>query len=114
VADLPKAVLLGNGICPTFHGRSGDLNRTTTAAADQMMMVTGRTAAIRSLTVIGADNVKITCIGHELQRPVDRGEADTFAVMAQIIVNLLGCSKIMAVRQDLLDSCTLPGPTLST
>jgi hypothetical protein len=49
-----------------------------------------------------------------LQRPIDRGQADSFAVMAQIVVNLLGGSEVMSIRQDLLDRRPLPGFALST
>jgi hypothetical protein len=79
-----------------------------------MMMVTGRTTAIGSLTVIGADRIKITRIGHKLQSPINRGEADAFAVLAKVIVNLLCCSEVMPVGQNLLDSGTLSGSALST
>jgi hypothetical protein len=82
VADLPEAVLLGNGIGPPFDRRSGYLDRATTQTADQMMMMAGRTPAVRSLALVGTDGVKFTGIGHELQSAIDRGEADAFAVMS--------------------------------
>jgi hypothetical protein len=114
VADLTKAVLLCNGVCPALYCRARDFDRAPTDTADQMMMVTRRTAAIGGLAVVGADRVKITCIGHKLQSPIDRGETDAFAVLAKIIVNLLCCSEVMPAGQDLLDSGTLSGPALST
>ena len=114
VADLPKAVLLRNGIRPPLYRRSRDFDRTTTDATNQMMMVSGRAPAVRSLTLVGSDSVKAPGIGHELQSPIDRGEADAFAVMSQVVVNLLRRPEVVLICQDLLDRGALPGTALST
>ena len=114
MTDLSEAVLLGDRVGPTLDRRARDLDRPPTCAADQMMMVARRATAVRRLTLVGSDGVEITCIGHELQRPIDRGQADAFAVMAQIVVNLLGGPEVMSIRQDLLDGGPLPGLALRT
>ena len=114
VADLPKAVLLRNGIRPPLYGRSRDFDRTTTDATNQMMMMPGRAPAVRSLTLVGSDSVKVPGIGHELQSPIDRGQADAFAVMSQVVVNLLRRPEVVLICQDLLDRGALPGTALST
>lgn len=114
VADLPKAVLLRNGIRPPLHRRPRDFDRTTTDAANQMMMVPGRAAAVRRLTVVGPNGVKIAGICHELQSPIDRGEADAFAVMTQAVMNLLRRPEVVLICQNLLDRGALPGTALST
>jgi hypothetical protein len=114
VADLPKAVLLRNGIRPPLYGRSRDFDRTTTDATDQMMMVSGRAPAVRRLTLVGSDGVEVPNIVHELQSPIDGGQADAFAVMTQVVVNLLRRPKVVLIRQDLLDRGALPGTALGT
>ena len=114
MADLSEAVLLGNRVGPSLDRRARDLDRPAADAADQMMMVPRRATAVRRLTLVGSDGVEITCIGHELQRPIDRSQADAFAVMSQIVMNLLGGPEVMSIRQDLLDGGPLPGLALST
>jgi predicted ATPase len=47
-----------------------------------MMMMPGRAAAVRRLAVVGADGVKLASLGHQLQSPIDRGQAYAFAVMS--------------------------------
>src|SRR5687767_5514873 len=107
-------MLLGHRIGPSLDSRSGDFDSTATCAADQMVMVASRAAAIRRLTLVSSDRVDITCFSHQLQGPIDRGQADACAMMAQIVVNLLGGSEVMSIRQDLLDRRPLPGFALST
>src|SRR5829696_6726437 len=79
-----------------------------------MVVVSGRAATVRRLTVAGSDGVEIACVAHQLQGSVDRGQADAFAVMSKIVVDLLSCSEVMAIGQYLLDSGPLPGLALST
>ena len=59
MADLPEAVLLGNRIGPALDRRSRDLDRPTADAADEVVVMPGRAAAVRSLTVAGPDGIKI-------------------------------------------------------
>ena len=114
MADLPEAVLRGHRIGPTLHSWSRDFDRATTGPTDEMMVVPGGAAAVRSLTVVGSDGVEIACLAHELQGSIDRGQADAFAVMSQIVMDLLGRSEVVPIGQDLLDCRSLPGPALST
>lgn len=114
MTDFTKSVLCRNCIGPALDCRAGHLDRTTAVAADQMVVVAGRAAAIRGLTVAGTDGVQITYVGHQLQRAIDRGQSDAFPVMSQIIVNLLRGSEVVSIRQDLLDRRALPSFTLHT
>jgi hypothetical protein len=114
VADFAEAVPLGHCVGPSLDRRSRDLDRTTADAADQMMMMPGRAATVRGLTIVGSDGVEIACLAHELQGSVDRGQADAFIVMSQIVMYLLGRPEVVPIGQDLLDRRSLPGPALST
>jgi hypothetical protein len=106
-------VLLGDRIGPSLDGWSRDLDRTAADAADQMMVMPGRAATVRSLAVVGSDGVEIACFGHELQRSVDRGQPDTFTVVSEIVVDLLGRPEVVPIGQDLLDCRPLSGLALS-
>jgi hypothetical protein len=114
VADFAEAVLLGNRIGPSLDGWSRDLDRTAADAADQMMVMPGRAATVRSLAVVGSDGVEVACFGHELQGSVDRGQSDTFAVVSEIVVDLLGGPEVVPIGQDLFDCRALSGLALST
>ena len=112
MTDLAEAMLGGNCIGPALNRRTGDFDRTTTVAAYQMVMVAGRAAAIRRLAVAGPDRVKVAHVGHELQCAVDRRQPNAFAVLSQVVMNLLRGPKVVATGQDVLDCCALPGATL--
>ena len=73
----------------------------------------GRAAAVRGLTVAGADGVQIADVGHQLQGAIDRGQSDAFPVMSQIVVNLLRGSEVVSIRQDLFDRCALASLALT-
>src|SRR4249920_4250518 len=90
VADFAEAMPLGHGVGPPLNRRSRDLDCPTADAAYQMMMMPGRAATVRRLTVVGTDGIEFACFGHELQGAVDRGQADAFAMMSQIVIDLLG------------------------
>src|SRR5688572_30251122 len=113
MTDLSEAVLLRDRVSPSLYRGAGDLNRAATGAADQMVMVSGRAATVRRLTVTGSDGVEIACVAHQLQGSVDRGQADAFAVTSKIVVDLLSCSEVMAIGQYFLDSGPLPRFALS-
>jgi Beta-lactamase len=114
VTDLAKPVLLRHRVGPPLHRRSRDLDRTTADAADQMMVVAGRAPSIGRLTVVGSDRVELANFGHELQGSVDRGQPDAFALMPQVVMDLLSCPEIVAIGEDFLDRSPLPGFALST
>jgi hypothetical protein len=115
VADLPEAVLLGNGVGPALDRWSRDLDRSTTDTTDQMMMMmAGRAAAVRRFAVVGPDGVKFAGIGHELQRAIHRGKADALAEMSQVVVNLLRCAEVVLIGKDLRDRGALSSPALCT
>jgi hypothetical protein len=112
MTDFPEAVLGGNGVGPSLHRLSRDFDCSTTHPADQMMVMTGRTPAISGLALVGSDDVEFAGVGHQLQCAIDRGQAYAFAVMSQVVVNLLGRSKVMPIRQHLLDRSALSGAAL--
>ena len=112
MTDLSEAVLLRDRVSPSLYRGAGDLNRAATGAADQMVMVSGRAATVRRLTVAGSDGVEIACVAHQLQGSVDRGQADAFAVMSKIIVDLLRRSEVVLIRQNLRDGGSLPSAAL--
>ena len=58
--------LLDGGVSLDFHG-------CPALAAHQVMMVGGGAAAVRHLTLGGADGVELAVIGHGLQIAVDGG-----------------------------------------
>ena len=114
VTDLAEPVLRSHRVGPPLHRRSGDLDRTTANAADQMMMVARRATAICRLTLVGSDGVEFAYFGHQLQGPVDRGQADPLSLMPKVVVNLLCCPEVVAIGEDFLNGGPLPGLALST
>jgi hypothetical protein len=114
VTDFAKSVLRGNRICPALNRRTRDFDRTTAGTADQVVVVAGRAAAIRRLTVSGPECVEVAGISHQLQGPIDRRQTDAFAVLSQILVNLLGRPEVVTIGKDFLDRSTLPRPALRT
>ena len=112
MTDLPEAVLGGNGIGPPLHRRSRDFDGSTTHTADQMMMVSGRASAICGLAFVGSDDVEFAGVGHQLQGAINRGQTYALTVMSQVVVNLLGRSKVMSIRQHLFDCSALSGAAL--
>jgi hypothetical protein len=114
VADLPEAVLLGNGVGPALDRWSRDLDRSTTDTTDQMMMMAGRAAAVRRFALVGPDGIKFAYVGHELQRAIHRGKADALAEMSQVIVNLLRGAEVVLIGKDLRDRGALSSPALCT
>jgi hypothetical protein len=114
VTDFAKSVLRGNRICPALNRRTRDFDRTTAGTAEQVVVVAGRAAAIRRLTVAGPECVEVAGISHQLQGPIDRRQTDAFAVLSQILVNLLGRPEVVTIGKDFLDRSTLPRPALRT
>jgi hypothetical protein len=82
MTDFSKAVSRSDCIGPPLDRRSRYLDRPTADAAHQVMMVTGRAATVCCLTVIGPNGIKIARVGHQLQGPINRGQANAFAVMS--------------------------------
>ena len=78
-----------------------------------MMVMSSRTTPVRRLTLVGSDGIKITRVAHELQGPIHRCQANTFAVMSQVVVNLLCRSKVMPIGQNFFDRGALASPTLT-
>lgn len=75
--------LLDGGVSLDFHG-------CPALAAHQVMMVGGGAAAVRHLTLGGADGVELAVIDHGLQIAVDGGQADGDVPVAQCVEHLLG------------------------
>jgi hypothetical protein len=113
MADLAEPVLFGNCVCPAFYRRSRDLDRPTADAANEVVVMPGGAAAVRRLTLVGSDGIKITRVAHELQGPIDRCQANAFAVMSQVVVNLLCRPKVMSIGQNFFDRGALAGPALT-
>jgi len=78
------------------------------------MVMSCRAAPVRRLALVGSDGIKITRVAHELQGPIDRCQANAFAVMSQVVVNLLCGSKVMPIGQNFIDRGALASPTLTT
>jgi hypothetical protein len=51
VADLAEAVLTGDGVGPSFDGRTLDLDRASAGAADQVVVVTGAASPVDRFAV---------------------------------------------------------------
>jgi hypothetical protein len=112
VADLAEAVLLGDPGGPALDGGAGDLDRTTADPADQVMVVPGRTAPVRHFAVTGPQRVDLAALSHRLQGPVDGGQPDPVAALAEQVVDLLRGTEIVQVGQDRVHRRPLPGAAL--
>jgi len=97
---------------PALHRRPLDLDRTTAGPADQVVMMAGRATAIGGLAFVGADGVELVSVGHQLQGPVNSGEPDSGALVAQIIVDLACRAELVGSVEDFLDGGTLARSTL--
>jgi hypothetical protein len=79
---------------PPLHVRLLDLDRQSTSAAHQMMVMGLRAPAVRRLTVGGAQDVDGSLLGKCLQGPVHGRQANGFTPRAQLLVELLGASEL--------------------
>ncbi len=111
MGDGGEAVLACCPGGPAFDCGFGDFHGVTAVAADQVVVVFLAVAApVPVLALLAAEHVHLTVAGHGLQEPVDRGQGDRFALIAEHGVQLLGAAEPCVPPQQLLQGRTLPGP----
>ena len=107
VVDIDIAMLGSHRHCPRFDGWTFNLDRPGAAATHQVVMM-GRTAlAIGRLSGGGLDHVDLAPLAEDLQRPIDRGEANFVPIAPQSVVDVLGAKKLVCGPQSRSDCFAL-------
>ena len=78
-------MLLGEPIGPSLHGRPFDLNRRSTAPADEVMVVGTPTSAVELLARGQPHRVDVACVDQKLKRSIDGREPDLRAPATEIV-----------------------------
>jgi hypothetical protein len=73
-----------------------------------VVVVASGAASVGRLAVALADGVQLARVGHQLQGPVDGGEADAVSLVPQLVVDLLRAPELLEVGQDPVDRRPLP------
>ena len=94
---------------PPLDGRSLDLDGAPAGAAHEVVVVVRRAGPVDGLAVVGAQHVDRAGLDHRLERPVDRGQADACARVAQPGVHRLGGGEVVGALEQLGDGHLLPG-----
>src|SRR5690606_26646201 len=84
VLDLDEVVLLRDPGGPALDDVPGQLDRGAALAADQVVVVAVRAAAVERLAVLDPQHVDVTGLGHRLQGAVDGREPDRPAGLRQL------------------------------
>src|SRR5262245_54296308 len=109
VADIGEAVLAGHLCGPRLDVTTLDFDRRATRAADQVVMVIVRAAAVHRLAGVGAQRVDQPVGGHRLQRAVHGRQTDALAAAPQFVVEFLRGSEVVEVFQQRRDRGALAG-----
>ncbi len=110
VGDVGEAGGRGDAVGPRLDLGSFDLDGPSAVPADQVMvMVVGRAATVDGLTVVAAQYVDLAPVGEDLQVPVDSGETDSLAHVAQVGVQVLGAGERVDLGQCGADGVPLAG-----
>ncbi len=99
-----------DAVRPRLDFGSFDLDGPSAVAAHQMMvMAVGGTAAVEGLTVVAPQHVDLATVGEDLQMPVDGGQADGLAGVAQVRVQVLGAGEGVDLGERGGDGIALTG-----
>jgi hypothetical protein len=112
VLNIAETVIRGDLSRPGFHSWSLDLYRTTAAPANEVVMVAGGAAAVSRLTVVSSDGIQLVGAGHQLEGPVDRGEADARAGVTQVVVDLPCRAELVCPAEHFFHGGALAGFSL--
>ena len=96
---------------PALHRAALDLDAGPAVAADQVVVVGVALApAVQRLPAGVPDRVHLAVLAEHLQVPVDGGQADVLATLAQLGMDLLGAAEPGQPVQDRRQRLSLPGP----
>jgi hypothetical protein len=109
VLDILETVICRDLSGPGLHSWSFDLDRTATAPAHEVVMMTSGASAVSRLAVVGPDRVQLVGPGHQLEGSIDGGEADSGASVAEIVVDLARCAELVCPTEHLFHCGALPG-----
>jgi hypothetical protein len=76
MAGFGESVLGRDSICPVFDASGVDFNGSTAVAADQVVVVPGRTGAIDQFAIVRVENIGIAGQSEVGERSIDGREAD--------------------------------------
>jgi hypothetical protein len=108
VLDVAKPMLIGDVVGPPLNGGAFDLDGASAVAADKVVVVAHRAAAVGGFAVAGADQVELAGVGHHQQGAVDGCQSDVLTLVAEVVVDLAGCAEVVGAGEQVGDSCALP------
>ena len=108
VLNLAESMLVGDVVSPPLDGGAFDLDGAATVAADQVVVVAHRAAPVGGFAVVGADQVKLTGVGHHQQGSVDGCQPDVLTLVAEVVVDLAGGAEVVGAGEQVGDSGALP------
>ena len=113
--DVGETMLACDGAGPVLDRRADDLLRDAAPAADEVvvMVSTLLAPAIDRLAVRVDEDVKVAGLGHGLQGPVHRRQADGLTALLQELVQVLGGAKAIDLVEYRCDRRPLPGGPLA-
>ena len=111
MGDLGEAVLAGDLGRPLLDLTALDLDRAAAGPADQVVVMMIRAEPVDRFAGVGAQRVDRAGGCHLLQRPIDGGQADAFAALAEFVVQFLRRAEIVQILQQRRDGGTLAGRT---
>ena len=109
VGDVGEAVLGGDRVGPALDGRPLDLDGRAALAADEVVVVRVRAAAVDRLAVLGPQHVDLAALAEPLEGAVDRRQPDLGAAPVEEVVDLLGAAEVVERREGLGHGDPLPG-----
>jgi hypothetical protein len=108
VLDVAKPMLIGDVVGPTLNGGAFDLDGTSAAAADEVVVVPHRAASVGGFAVVGADQVELAGVGHHQQGAVDGRQPNVLTLVAEIVMDLAGGAEVVGAGEQVGDSGALP------
>jgi hypothetical protein len=86
VAYVGEAMLGSHSVCPLLNCGPNDFDCCAALPAHEVVMMGSTALSVNRLTIISNNHVNFTAIDESLKCAVHRGEADTFTVLAQMIM----------------------------
>jgi hypothetical protein len=108
VLDVAKPMLVGDVVGPPLDGGAFDLDGASAVAADEVVVVTRRTASVGGFAVAGADQVELAGVGHHQQGAVHGCQPDALTLVAEVVVDLAGGAEVVGAGEQVRDSGALP------
>src|SRR3978361_2281011 len=114
MSHVLEAFLAGDLVGPALDGWALDLDRTSAAATDQVMVVARTALAVEHFAVVVAQGVDLFGVGQRLQAAVDRRQADRRAAVGEDVVDLLRTGESVEIAQNGDDCASLAGVAAQT